>query len=147
MALKWYTSYLAERTQTFQVGTDKSKTFAVNCRVPHGSVLGALKFIAYIENLLYLKNAMWTLIFTQSTAISTIIFFLSNVGAAIPKLENSKDAVHKWCASKHLQLNTAKKEVISFDINANLKKLQSVDLVFVLELTPSRLLWLCVTLA
>ena len=50
-ARKWHTSYLAELTQTFQVGTDKSKTFAVNCSLPQGSVLGPLKFIAYTEYL------------------------------------------------------------------------------------------------
>ena len=52
MDLKWYTSYLAERTQTFQVGTDKSETFVVNCSVPEGFVFEpSLKFIAYTEDL------------------------------------------------------------------------------------------------
>ena len=46
MALKWFTSYLAERMQTFQVRTDKSKTFVVNCSVSQGSIIGSLKFIA-----------------------------------------------------------------------------------------------------
>ena len=40
LALKWYSSFFAERMQTFQVGTDMSKTFAVNCSVPQSSVLG-----------------------------------------------------------------------------------------------------------
>ena len=50
MALKLHTSYLAERTKTFQVRTDKSNTYAVNCSVPQGSVLG-LKYLAYTEDL------------------------------------------------------------------------------------------------
>ena len=37
---------------------------------------------------------------------------LSDVGAAIPKMENCVDAVHKLCASKRLQLNPPKMEVI-----------------------------------
>ena len=43
--------YLAGQMQNFQVGTDKSKTFAVNCSVPQGSILGPLKFLAYTEDL------------------------------------------------------------------------------------------------
>ena len=62
--------------QTFQVGTEKSKTFAVNCSVPQCSILRLLKFIAYTEDLpsvVHQKNTMWIRIFTQWTANSTII--------------------------------------------------------------------------
>ena len=52
IACRWYCSYLAERTQTFQVGTVLSRTHKVRCSDPQGSVLGALKkFITYTENL------------------------------------------------------------------------------------------------
>ena len=50
-ALSWYCSYLSERTQTYKVGSQLSGTFVVYCRVPQGSVLGALKFIVYTEDL------------------------------------------------------------------------------------------------
>ena len=51
IALQWYCSYPAERTQTFQVGTVLSRTYNVDCSVPQGSVLGVLKFITYTEDL------------------------------------------------------------------------------------------------
>ena len=51
IALKWYCSYVDGRTQTFQVGSQLSVTFVVHCRVPRGAVLGALKFVAYTEDL------------------------------------------------------------------------------------------------
>ena len=47
---------------------------------------------------------------------------------SIPKMENCVDAVHKWSAFKHLQVNPSKTEVIWFGINVNLKELQSFDL-------------------
>ena len=46
----------------------------------------------------------------------------------MPTMDNCVDDVHKWCASKRVQLTSPKIEVIWFGINANLKKLQSVDL-------------------
>ena len=51
MALKWYCSYLSNRTQTFQVGTQNSKTFVVYCSLPQVSILEALKFVVYTEDL------------------------------------------------------------------------------------------------
>ena len=36
MTLKWYRSYLSDRTQTFQVGSQNFKTFVVYCNVPQG---------------------------------------------------------------------------------------------------------------
>ena len=50
IALKWYCSYLIDQTQTFQVGSQNSKTFVVYCSVLQDSVLGALKFVVYTEN-------------------------------------------------------------------------------------------------
>ena len=43
LLLKWYQSCLPDRTQTFQVGLDRSIVFIIDCSVPQGSVLGPLK--------------------------------------------------------------------------------------------------------
>ena len=51
LVLKWDQSYLADRTQTFQVGLARLIAFLINCGVPQGSVLGPLKFVAYTEDL------------------------------------------------------------------------------------------------
>ena len=51
LELKWYQSYMADRTQTFQVGLDRSIAFIIDCSVTQCSVLGPLKFVAYTEDL------------------------------------------------------------------------------------------------
>ena len=51
LALDWYRSYLCDRTQTFQVGSDSSIAFVVDCSVSQGSALGPLKCVAYTEDL------------------------------------------------------------------------------------------------
>ena len=39
-ALTSYRSYLTKRTQTFQVGRERSTTYVVSCSIPQRSVLG-----------------------------------------------------------------------------------------------------------
>ena len=51
LVVMWYQFYLADRTQTFRVGSDCSIAFAIDCSVPQGSVLGPLKFGVYTEDL------------------------------------------------------------------------------------------------
>ena len=50
-ALKWFESYLSDRTQTYQVKDQQSRLRTVYCSVPQGSVLGPQKFNAYTEDL------------------------------------------------------------------------------------------------
>ena len=49
--LKWYSLYIAEPMQTFQVGTDKLKTFVVSGSVPKVFVLEPQKFIGYTDDI------------------------------------------------------------------------------------------------
>jgi Reverse transcriptase (RNA-dependent DNA polymerase) len=49
--LAWFGSYLADRTQVFHYGTQRSGPHTVSCSVPQGSVLGPKEFIAYTEEL------------------------------------------------------------------------------------------------
>jgi Reverse transcriptase (RNA-dependent DNA polymerase) len=50
-ALVWYTSYLTDRTQIFQLGAQQSGPFVVDCSVPQGSVLRPQGLIAYTDDL------------------------------------------------------------------------------------------------
>ena len=127
--LKSYISYLTERTQTFHVETEKSKTFAFNCSLSQGSVVGPLQFIAYTEDLLSVieENKVDPYRYADDGQLNDHLL-LYDVGAAIPNMENCVDTVHRWHASKHLQLNPSKAAVIWFGTNAIPRKLQSVDL-------------------
>ena len=49
VALTWFKSNLSDRFQTFQVSGAMSEPVAIDCSVPHGSVLGPVKFISYTD--------------------------------------------------------------------------------------------------
>jgi Reverse transcriptase (RNA-dependent DNA polymerase) len=57
-ALVWYKAYLADRTQTFQLGAQQSRPHVVDCSVPQGSVLGPQRFIAYTDDMVVRSIAM-----------------------------------------------------------------------------------------
>jgi len=46
----WLDSYLTNRTQTSQLGTNQSGPHRVDCSVPRSSVLGPQEFTAYVED-------------------------------------------------------------------------------------------------
>ena len=47
----WFSSYLKNRTQTTQVGHHISDITVIRCGVPHGSVLGPLLFLLYVNDI------------------------------------------------------------------------------------------------
>ena len=127
--LKWFESYLSDRTQTYMVKDQQSRPRTVDCSVPQGSVLGPQKFNAYTEDLAnliddhLLDHHMYaddTQLIEYTTA--------SNIPNAIMKLQNCVESIHEWCRSRRLQLNPAKTELIWFGSKASLKKTVHLDL-------------------
>ena len=46
----------------------------------------------------------------------------------IQTLQQCVEAIHKWCASRRLQLNPSRTEIIWFSTKASLKKMENADL-------------------
>ena len=124
--LKWY---LSDHTQTFQVGSQNSKTFVVCCSMPQGSVLGALKFVIYTEDLPVMIEG-YTIKHHLYADDTTLLDDppITSVAASISNMEHCIDAVYTFCSSKRLQLNPMKTEIIWFGIRDSLKRLQHTDL-------------------
>ena len=52
VALKWFISYLTDRTQRVVIGQHFSSLIALDSGVPQGSVLGPLPFLLYTVDIL-----------------------------------------------------------------------------------------------
>jgi hypothetical protein len=53
---------------------------------------------------------------------------LAEIYVAIDRMQQCVEEIHRWCASRRLQLNPSKTEVIWFGSKTNLKKIQDMDL-------------------
>ena len=117
IAFKWYRSYLSDRMQIFQVGSQNSRTFVIYCSVPQGSVLEVLKFLVYTEDrpAVIERYAIELHLYADNTQLSDDPP-ITSFTASISNMEHCIDAVHTWCLSKHLQLNPMKSEIIWFGI-------------------------------
>ena len=97
--------------------------------MPQGSVLGPKEFIAYTEELTELIDGyqLGHHLYADDTQLvkSTRII---DIIPTIQTLQQCIEAIHKWCASRRLQLNPSKTEIVWFGTKASLKKMESSDL-------------------
>jgi len=130
-ALNWFGSYLSGRTQTFQVASQLSGLHPVDCSVPQGSVLGPQEFIAYTENLECLidRHCLGRHLYADDTQLIDGVRTV-DISSSVRRLQQCIGEIHRhrWCASRRLQLNPSKTEVIWFGTPATLKKIKDSDL-------------------
>jgi len=127
-ALAWFSSYFVDRTQVVVAGTDSSPISELHIGTPQGSVLGPRSFVAYAEDAteVFQLHHVFHHLFaddmqgTKCSKPSRVHELTSDLGVCAT-------AVNNWCASKRLQLNTKKTEVMWFGSATNLNKLSPTD--------------------
>ena len=113
ISLKWFSSYLNERTQYVEINGEKSSLKKITHGVPQGSVLGPILFLIYINDL---PNAIE--IFSSLFADDTI-FVNSNKDLKVLE-ETTNVQLEKakiWFQSNKLSLNVSKTKYIVFRTN------------------------------
>jgi hypothetical protein len=127
-ALSWFRSYLDRRTQVFVVNKRQSVALPVNCSVPQGSVLGFEMFIAYTEDIvsIFSRHQVSHHLFALDKEVY-VYFGINDVPSACTRLQDCIREVICWCASRRLQLNASKIELIWSGSRQNLAKLGRGD--------------------
>lgn len=136
-AFNWFQSYLSGRTQSFVYAGQQTSNFPVNCSVPQGSVLGPLEFIAYTEDItdVLTRHETRSHFYADDTQLYTSCR-PDNIDTVRMRLSSCVADVAVWCASRRLQLNANKTEVIWFGSRANLAKLNVLDCSVLVDSEP-----------
>ena len=127
--LEWFGSYLTGRTQSVSVNGVRSAPGAVNCSMPQGSSLGPLGFISYTDDVVVVfdHNDVRHHLFADDKQVYTSTK-IADIDDARQRLASSIAGVREWCASRRLQLNAGKTELVWFGSRANLRKMSAIDL-------------------
>jgi len=110
LALKWFTSYLANRCQYTEINGTKSTNRQIDISVLQGSILGPILFLCFINDL-HTATDLFTLLFADDTAAldsdHDIVTLVTRVNIEIQKLAN-------WFRANRMAVNIGKTKYIIF---------------------------------
>jgi len=120
-ALDWLADFLKDRTQIVRAGGGESSVSKLKFGVPQGSVNGPKRFIEYSEDITrqLLKYDLVHHLFADDTQ-GMLHCAPADVRQMMSTLNDCFVDVGAWCASKRLQLNADKTELLLFGTAANL---------------------------
>ena len=103
--LKWFESYLADRSQYVAYDGSNSDTSFLECEVPQGSILGPLLFT---NNIFNVSELLFTVLYADDTCILLGSKDLENL---ITCLNNELKNITTWLKASKLSLNAQKPSI------------------------------------
>ena len=103
--LKWFSEYLSDRKQNVHLGKSKSSDLYNDIGVPQGSVLGALLFIIYLNDINYVEELEFINLFADDTLIACSG---QNLHQMIEKMNRVLKNVEMFFKINKLKLNPEK---------------------------------------
>ncbi|XP_072041364.1 uncharacterized protein [Amphiura filiformis] len=112
VALSWFRSYLANRTQSVVIGDSESRQHELVYGVPQGSVLGAPLFTFYSAPLsdIIKKHNIDHLMYADNNTQIYLLFKPSEKDSAMRRIELCVKDIKIWAVANKLQFNDEKTE-------------------------------------
>ena len=132
LQLKWFHSYLSDRTQRVLCNGSLSSVGHIAYGVPQGSNLGPLLFLLYINDLANVSTTLHFILFADDTNI----FYSNHSCTSLMEIVNLElTLISQWFLANRLTLNVEKTNFINFKSH---RKIKPVNLALTLEGSPIR---------
>ena len=103
--LKWFQSYLTDRSQFVTYDGIESKVLPIKYGVPQGSILGSLLFIIYMNDLFNVLNFLFTILYADDTCV---VLGGKSLETLITLMNQELHLLYIWLQSNKLTLNCQK---------------------------------------
>ena len=120
-ALKWFSSYLDNRTQRIKLDSHMSQREKINYGVPQGSILGPLLFVLYINDLPCIVKHCDIDMYADDTSLKSHGLSILDVSE---KLQNDCRLIEIWLRNNLMVVNTSKSKsmaICSYQKRASLE--------------------------
>ena len=103
--LKWFDSYLTNRSQFIIYDNIQSETHSIKCGVPQGSILGLLLFIIYMNDICNVSELLTPLCMLT---IPSVIMSGNDLKSLIKSVNSELCLLNTWLKANKLSLNVNK---------------------------------------
>ena len=103
--LKWFESYLTNRSQFIMYDNVQSVTRTIKCGVPQGSILGSLLSIIYMNDICNVSESLHTIMYADDTSI---IMNGNDLESLIQSVNSELCLLNTWLKANKLALNVNK---------------------------------------
>ena len=103
--LRWFRSYLTNRSQFVSYDGGQSEIQSITCGVPHGSILGPLLFIIYMNDICNVSELLFTVLYADDTCV---VINVKDMLSLITILNHELHMLSTWLKANKLSLNTDK---------------------------------------
>lgn len=126
ISIKWFKSYLENRTQVVKVNKINSDILNINCGVPQGSILGPLLFLCYVNDMsMSISSDCKLILYADDTAI---LYSHKDPKIIENKLNEELSSCHSWLVDNKLSMHSGKTECILFGTKRRINKAEPFKL-------------------
>ena len=103
VANKWFYSYLTNRYQKVSLNGESSQRLPITCGVPHGSILGPLLFLLYINDMHLCVMSSTIHHFADDT---NLLYSCKSLTVLRKSINKDIELLYDWLCANRLSLNT-----------------------------------------